>query len=160
MTGHADRDPTRSVPDAMAEAAAYSQCQLYREVYRIPAEVVPDADGIAWVQMPVCASYSAVSVPTGLARHALGHLHVAAIEDRLAQQTTILVFPDTLTPRQRGALDRLGITVAAYGSRIRLPIGGNDYPLWWARTPTAPAYFVRLSEIAATAASFENGPRP
>ncbi|MCM6774957.1 hypothetical protein NDR87_26290 [Nocardia sp. CDC159] len=143
----------------IAQEAALAQCQLYRETYRIPAEVVPDTAGVPWVEMPVSASTSAVCMPTGIAREVFAELCVPTIEYARQPHTHILVFPDAVTADQRGALKRLGITIAVYGSRVRLPVGACDLPFWWARPLLVPAYLPRLSEIATVAAAFERRPR-
>ncbi|MCM6778006.1 hypothetical protein NDR87_31075 [Nocardia sp. CDC159] len=147
---------SHGIPPSAALALAERQCAMYRDVFRIPVEIVAAADATPTIEMTVCASYSVVSMPARLAwLTLLRQLDVGAIEYPGEERTRVLTFPDSLDPAGKAALACLDAAVAERGSRVRLPVGGNDPACHWIRKPSVPAYFVRLSELAAVAAACE-----
>jgi hypothetical protein len=148
VTGHR-MQPDDTVTDPLSRAAAEHQVALYVGQYRIPAEIVPDIDGIPWVQMPVGSRYSAVSMPGPLAGRVLLRLtHAAAIDYPLQRRATVLMHPDVRPDTTTtGMLQRAGITIPTDGSRIHLPVEHSDCPWQWIRPPTQPARLAPLSQI-------------
>ncbi len=154
MTGYtyADESADDTVTSPISMTAAARQLATYQRVIRIPAEIVLDVYGTPTVEMPVSASYCALIMPAPMVdRILLRLIDAAAVIYPLEGTAAVLMFPDArLTPTMAAAFDRAGIMVAAYGSRVRLPVDGADYPWRWLRPPTAPAFLPRLSDLLMT----------